>query len=162
MIRVPTPLRHAMLALALGGGVALAGCHSGSTKGQVTTASMEGQFDTRLEAYKSGQFLLDGAVLSAIDLGSHFAYLKEVGKLPKSVLLDRSDDSKVRKQHLQYMARMVLDYGFTVYYDDGGVLKKINPVDTKARELEDYHAPVKMDDEQRSKSAAGGGFDTQR
>jgi hypothetical protein len=33
------------------------------------------------------------------------------------------------------MARMQLDYGFRVYYDDKGTLKEINPVDTKARDL---------------------------
>jgi hypothetical protein len=98
-------------------------------------------------------------VLSALDLGSHFSYLKEQGKLPKTVLLERSDDSKVRKQHLEYMARMQLDYGFTVYYDDGGTLKKINPVDTKARRLEDYRAPTQMNDELKGKSASGSSFD---
>lgn len=68
--------------------------------------------------------------------------------MPKTVLLTKSDDSKIRKQHLQYMARMQLDYGFRVYYDDKGELKEINPVDTKARALEDHHekAPVESSD----------------
>ena len=77
-------------------------------------------------------------MLSALDAGSHFAYLKDTGRLPKTILLIRSDDSKIRKQHLQYMARLQLDYGFVVYYDDGGTLARINPVETKARVLEDY------------------------
>ena len=106
----------------------------------------QGQFDAVVQSYKSGQFIVDGAVLSALDTGSHFAYLKDQGKLPKTVLLEPSDDSKIRKQHLQYMARLQLDYGFTVYYDDGGTLKKISVVDTKARELEDYKAPPKAAD----------------
>jgi hypothetical protein len=118
-------------------------------------AQMEQKFDVTVQAYKGGQFMLDGAVLSSIDLGSHFAYEKDIGKLPKTVLLMPSDDSKVRKQHLQYMARMVLDYGFAVYYDDKGTLKKINPVETKARALQEYHAPAKSDNEQDCKSAAG-------
>jgi hypothetical protein len=154
MIRLPTLLTRAAAAAVLGSLLVLAGCHRGSTKDEVSAAQAQGQFDTVIKAYKSGQFLVDGAVLSALDTGSHFAYLKDQGKLPKTVLLERSDDSKVRKQHLQYMARMQLDYGFTVYYDDGGTLKKINPVATKARRLEDYHAPVQMNDEQRGKSAA--------
>ncbi len=143
MIRFSTLLTRAAAAILLGSMLVLAGCHSGSTKDKVRTADMKSQFDTVIQAYKSGQFVVDGAVLSALDTGSHFAYLKDQGKLPKTVLLEPSDDSKIRKQHLQYMARLQLDYGFTVYYDDGGELKKISVVDTKARELEDYKAPVK-------------------
>jgi hypothetical protein len=158
MIRLPTLLTRAAVAAMLGSLLVLAGCHRGSTKDEVSAAQAQGQFDTVIKAYKSGQFLVDGAVLSALDTGSHFAYLKDQGKLPKTVLLERSDDSKVRKQHLQYMARMQLDYGFTVYYDDDGTLKKINPVATKARRLEDYHAPVQMNDEQKGKSAADGTY----
>ncbi|WP_426702676.1 hypothetical protein ACPPVV_06655 [Rhodanobacter sp. Col0626] len=159
MIRFSTLLTRTAAALMLGSLLVLAGCHRGSTKDAVSAASMKGQFDATIQAYKGGQFLVDGAVLSALDVGSHFAYLKDQGQLPKTVLLDRSDDSKVRKQHLQYMARMQLDYGFTVYYDDGGTLKKINPQETKARRLEDYHAPAKMNDELKGKDAAGGDFE---
>jgi hypothetical protein len=154
MIRISPWLTRATAALMLGSLLVLAGCHRGSTKDEVSTASMKSQFDVTIKAYKSGQFLVDGAVLSALDTGSHFAYLKDQGQLPKTVLLERSDDSKIRKQHLEYMARMQLDYGFTVYYDDDGTLKKINPVAMKARQLEDYHAPVQMNDEQKGKSAA--------
>ena len=140
MIRFSTLLKRATAAIMLCSVVLLSGCHmfGGGTK-EVSTASMKGQFDVTIEAYKEGQFLVDGAVLSAIDTGSHFAYLKDQGKLPKTVLLTASDDSKIRKQHLQYMARMQLDYGFRVYYDDKGTLTEINPVDTKARALEDHH-----------------------
>ena len=162
MIRLPTLLTRAAAAAMLGSLLVLAGCHRGSTKDEVSAAQAQGQFDTVIKAYKSGQFLVDGAVLSALDTGSHFAYLKDQGKLPKTVLLERSDDSKVRKQHLQYMARMQLDYGFTVYYDDDGTLKKINPVDTKARTLEDYRAPVKMNDELKGKDAAGSSMEDQQ
>jgi hypothetical protein len=100
---------------------------------------MKGQFDATIQAYKEGQFLVDGAVLSAVDLGSHFAYLKDQGKLPKTVLLQSSDDSKIRKLHLQYLARLQLDYGFHAYYDNKGTLTEINPQDTKARALQDHH-----------------------
>jgi hypothetical protein len=44
------------------------------------------------------------------------------------------------------MARMQIDYGFKVYYDDKGTLKQINPQDTKARALEDHHDRVKAPD----------------
>ncbi len=134
--------RVAAVAL-LGSLLVLAGCHFGRSKDTVSTAQLQSKFDLTVQAYKNGEFLVDGAVLSATDTGSHFAYLKDQGKLPKTVLLTRSDDSKIRKVHLQYMARLQLDYGFVVYYDDDGTLKKINAVETKARDLEDYHAPVK-------------------
>jgi len=159
MTRFTTMFHRAGAALLLGTLLVLGGCHRASVKDEAAIAQAKGEFDTTIEAYKSGQFLVDGAVLSALDTGSHFAYLKDVGKLPKTVLLTRSDDSKIRKAHLQFMARMQLDYGFVVYYDDGGTLKKINPVETKARALEDYHAPVKMSDELQGKSAAGSSMD---
>lgn len=148
MIRIPPLLKAAATALVLGAVLALAGCSLNRTKGaEVTTASMRGQFDMTLQAYKDGQFLVDGAVLSALDTGSHFAYLKDQGKLPKTVLLEPSDDSKIRKQHLQYLARMQIDYGFRAYYDDKGTLVEINPQDTKARQLEDTKPKPKVADD---------------
>ena len=144
MFRFSTLLSRAAAAALLGSLLVLAGCHRGGSKDDaVTTAQLQSKFDTTIQAYKNGEFLVDGALLSATDTGSHFAYLKDQGKLPKTVLLTRSDDSKIRKVHLQYMARLQLDYGFVVYYDDDGTLKKINAVETKARDLEDYHAPAK-------------------
>lgn len=146
MIRFSTLLTRATAAIILGSLLLLAGCHMGGTKGdKVTTASMQGQFDDTIQAYKDGQFMVDGGVLSAIDLGGHFAYLKDQGKLPKTVLLERSDDAKVSKKHLQYMARMQLDYGFRTFYDDKGTLKEINPQETKARALEDHHDRAPME-----------------
>ncbi|WP_426689267.1 hypothetical protein [Rhodanobacter ginsengiterrae] len=161
MIRFSTMLKRATAAFMLGGVLVLAGCHSGSTKSDISTASVKGQFDATIESYKDGQFLLDGAVLSALDVGSHFAYLKDQGKLPRTVLLLPSDDSKIRKRHLEYMARMQMDYGFTVFYDNKGTLTKINPVETKARELEDHRAPTQLPDSQKGKDASSGGFDPQ-
>ena len=150
MTRFSTRMGQLVAALLIGSTLVLAGCHRGATKAEVAEAKAKGQFDTTIMAYKSGQFLIDGGVVSALDAGSHFAYLKDIGKLPKTVLLAPSDDSKVRKQHLQYMARLELDYGFVAYYYDGDELKKISPQETKARALEEYHAPAKMDDEQKS------------
>ena len=156
MIRLSTLLARFAVALALGSTLVLAGCHKNSVKEQAQVAQWEGKFDATVKAYKEGQFLIDGAVLSAVDAGSHFAYLKDIGKLPRTVLLVPSDDSKVRKVHLQYMARMSIDYGFTVYYDKGGELTQINAINTKARQLQDYHAPAKGgSSEDCSKTAAG-------
>lgn len=158
MIRFSTLLTRATAAIMLGSMLLLAGCHSG-VKDKAAVSAMEGKFGMTIKAYKSNQFLVDGAVLSAIDTGSHFAYLKDQGKLPKTVLLVPSDESKVRKQHLQFLARMQLDYGFKAYYDDGGTLKEINPVNVKARALQDTRKPMKMDEHMRGKDAAGGSYD---
>jgi hypothetical protein len=162
MTRFSTLFARICAGAMLGSLLVLAGCHRGSTRDEVAAAQAKGQFDITIQAYKSNQFVVDGAVLSALDTGSHFAYLKDVGKLPRTVLLVRSDESKIRKAHLQFMARMEIDYGFIVYYDDKGTLKKISPVETKARKLEDYHAPAKFNDEQKSKAASSGGFDPQQ
>jgi hypothetical protein len=153
------PTRSIAAALLIGSLLVLGGCHRGAAKSDtVTTTQTQSQFDLTIRAYKSGQFLIDGAVLSALDTGSHFAYLKDTGKLPKTVLLVPSDDSKIRKQHLEYMARLELDYGFVAYYDDSGKLARINPVETKARDLEDYHAPAPAaSDSDKDKSGAAGG-----
>jgi hypothetical protein len=155
------PTRGIAAALLIGSLLILGGCHRGAAKNDtVTTTQSQSQFDLTIKAYKSGQFLIDGAVLSALDTGSHFSYLKDTGKLPKTVLLVPSDDSKIRKQHLEYMARLELDYGFVAYYDDGGKLARINPIETKARELEDYHAPAPVaSDTDKDKSAGGAGTD---
>jgi hypothetical protein len=160
MIRIPGLVSRAAAALALGALLVLAGCSSGNLKdSQVAKAEAAGQFDTTVEAYKSGQFLLDGAVVSAADLGAHFAYLKDQDKLPKTVLLTRSDESKVRSTHLEFMARMAIDNGFTVYYDHKGELRKINAIEKNARALEDSHPKPKIDsDPMRGRGAADGGY----
>ena len=155
MIRLSTLSTRGAAVLLLGSLLVLGGCHRGASRDTVEATQTQNQFDMTMKAYKNGQFLIDGAVVSALDAGSHFSYLKDAGKLPKTVLLLPSDDSKIRKQHLQYMARLQLDYGFVAYYDDGGKLARINPVETKARALQEYHAPVKSDDHQDCKSAAG-------
>ncbi len=139
MSPLSTLFRRIGAAILLGSLLVLAGCHLGGTKSLPLTAAQKAKFGVTVQAYKDGQFLLDGAVLSAVDLGSHFAYLKDQGRLPKRVLLESSDDSKIRKLHLQYMARLQIDYGFQVYYDDRGALTLISPSGTKARALQDYH-----------------------
>jgi hypothetical protein len=158
MIRSSTLPSRGAAVLLIGSLLVLGGCHRGATHDTVPTTQTQSQFDMTIKAYKSGQFLIDGAVLSALDTGSHFAYLKDTGRMPKTVLLLPSDDSKIRKQHLEYMARLQLDYGFVAYYDDGGKLARINPVETKARALEDYHAPAAADSsDQKDKDAGAGG-----
>lgn len=161
MIRLSTLSTRGAAVLLLGSLLVLGGCHRGASKDMVGTTQTQNQFDMTMKAYKNGQFLIDGAVVSALDAGSHFSYLKDAGKLPKTVLLLPSDDSKIRKQHLEYMARLQLDYGFVAYYDDGGKLARINPVETKARQLEDYHAPATAPSGDTSKDASGKSYGDQ-
>ncbi|MEO6799405.1 MAG: hypothetical protein ABI178_05670 [Rhodanobacter sp.] len=162
MSRTSTLLARMTAAIMLGCVLLLAGCHRGQVKQeQSRAASMNGQFGLTMEAYKDGQFLIDGAVLSALDAGSHFSYLRDQGRLPKKVLLIDSDDSKVKKKHLQYLARMSIDYGFHAYFFNGkGELTEISPVDVKARKLEDYHKRSPVPDEGRSKDASGRPYDS--
>ncbi|TAL72380.1 MAG: hypothetical protein EPN56_13070 [Rhodanobacter sp.] len=156
MTRLPTLLARIAAALVVGSALVLGGCHKQGVKSQQQLAAQwEGKFDATIESYKDGQFLIDGAVLSAVDAGSHFAYLRDIHKLPKTVLLMPSSDSKIRKVHLQYLARMSIDYGFAAYYDNDGQITQINAVNTKARELKDHHTPMKIEDSQQCKSAAG-------
>jgi len=114
--------------LMLGAVVALAACSSNvKTRKAVAQAKASGQFDMVVQAYKKGQFKLDGAILSSGDLSSHFAYLKDQDRLPGSVLLEPSDDSDVKSVHQRYMASMAYTYGFKVYYVDDGELRVIVP-----------------------------------
>lgn len=137
--------------------LAVSGCHH-EVLSDAQTAKLEKGFDTTIQSYKSGQFELGGAVLSAADLGGHFAYLRDQGKLPKRVLLLPSDDSKIRKIHLQFMARMSLDYGFTVFYDHKGELRRIEAEEKNARALEDHRARAPLGDPLKGKEASDGGF----
>jgi len=160
MIRLPTLMARAAAAILLASMLVLAGCHRGASKTDAA-ASTQGQFDYTIKAYKSGQFLVDGAVLSAADTGSHFAYLKDQGKLPKTVLVLPSDDSKIRDNHLGFMARMQLDYGFTVYYDKKGELVRLNAVEENARQLEDTPHKAALPDRMQGKEASSGAYDPQ-
>ena len=161
MIRVPTLMARAAAAIVLASLLVLAGCHSGVSKND-HIATTQGQFDYTIKAYKSGQFIVDGAVLSAADTGSHFAYLKDQGKLPKTVLVLPSDDSKIRDNHLGFMARMALDYGFAVYYDKKGELDRLNAVESEARQLEDTPHKADLPDRMKGKEASSGAYDPQQ
>ncbi|HZX69695.1 MAG TPA: hypothetical protein VFE77_02665 [Rhodanobacter sp.] len=160
MSRTSTLLARITAAIMLGSVLLLAGCHRGQVKQQQhLAASMKGQFDVTLQAYKDGQFLIDGAVLSATDAGSHFAYLRDQGHLPKKVLLIDSDDAKVGKKHLQYLARMSIDYGFRAYFfDSKGRLTEISPVNTKARKLEDHKQRAPVAAPEPMDHSGGGGY----
>ncbi len=134
-------------------------CSSNVKSRAVSQSTDASQFDTVVQAYKSGQFLLDGAVLSSLDLSSHFAYLKDNGRLPRTVLLERSDESKIRKDHMRYMASMAYTYGFKVYYDDKGELSQIVPTGTtKLKGAPDPNKGVGNDEVERRGAAHNGTY----
>jgi hypothetical protein len=54
------------------------------------------------------------------------------------------------------MARMAIDYGFTVFYDHKGELRQIQAVEKNARPLEQNHDKPPLPDRMKDTSAAGG------
>ncbi len=128
------------IAIRLGGAVmltgvlALAACNSNVRRGGETSVVVPANYDMVIGAYKSNQFLLDGAVLSGPDLEAHFRYLKDVKKLPKTVLLEDSDSAKVNNDDLEEFASLQLSFGFTGYVMHKGKLTLMSAVEAKKKE----------------------------
>jgi hypothetical protein len=116
--------RLLLLVLLLG---LLAACGGGKVRPVTEGGSVSGHYDMVIDAYKSGQFLVDGAALAAPDLESHFAYLESLGKVPKSVLLEDGSDSSVRSSHLTEFAQLQAKYHFSAYVSHKGELKPLQP-----------------------------------
>ncbi|WP_240151679.1 hypothetical protein [Oleiagrimonas citrea] len=155
MNRVNHLLSRAALLAMLAAALLVSACSSGVKGSDATQVAKN--FPVTVEAYKSGQFLLDGAVLSAMDLGSHFAYLRDQGQLPKRVLLKRSDKTKIHKKHLMAMARMELDYGFAVYYEKKGELMRLAITDKKdIPQLQQHEDGPPLPDRLKGQTARGG------
>ncbi|MDA3913683.1 hypothetical protein [Oleiagrimonas sp.] len=130
MIRHSRSVSRLALVVLAGLVAVLSGCSSG-VKNKVELAKIEKTFDMTLQSYKGGQFLLDGAVLSQADLGSHFRYLNEQGELPKRVLLAPGEKKGIQASQVKTMAYLELKYGVQTYYYTDGVLRKIAAVKGK-------------------------------
>lgn len=155
MNRFTRLLSRAALVAIVAATLLLGACSSG-VKGEVATRKLEGHFDLTVQSYKNGQFLLDGAVLSPMDLGGHLAYLRDQHRLPRTVLLVRSEDTKIHKAHLLSMARLELTYGFAVYYDKNGKLRRIEVTNKNdIPNLRDDSNPAPLPDENAGKTARG-------
>ena len=150
-------LAHPVIALWLGMTLLLSGCHSQSVKEKQQAQRLAQGFHTVVQAYKSGQFVLDGAVLSQIDLSSHFAYLRDQHRLPKRVLLLRSDKARIHKEHLQAMARMALDYKFALFYNRKGALVRVQAKEDNAAKTLQGAAPQsdRLPERMKGNTAAG-------
>ncbi len=118
--------RATLAAGTLAAALLLAGCNGNVRSGAPVTANVPQHFDMTLETYKNGQFLLDGALLSPEDLASHFRYLDEQKKLPKTVLLKPSRESGVKDTQLRWFAGLQVTFGFKGYAELDGKLTVVN------------------------------------
>ncbi len=130
-----TFIRAALACGVLAAGMLLAGCNGNVRSGGPVVANVPLHYDMTLETYKNGQFLLDGALLSPEDLASHFRYLDEQKKLPKTVLLKPSSESGVKDTQLRWFAGLQVTFGFKGYAELDGKLTLVNaqaqPADKK-------------------------------
>ena len=121
-----TFIRAGLASGVLAVGMLLAGCNGNVRSGGPVVANVPLHYDMTLEAYKNGQFLLDGALLSPEDLASHFRYLDEQKKLPKTVLLKPSSESGVKDTQLRWFAGLQVTFGFKGYAELDGKLTVVN------------------------------------
>jgi hypothetical protein len=121
-----TFIRATLASGILATGMLLAGCNGNVRSGGPVVANVPLHYDMTLEAYKNGQFLLDGALLSPEDLASHFRYLDEQKKLPKTVLLKPSSESGVKDTQLRWFAGLQVTFGFKGYAELDGKLTVVN------------------------------------
>jgi hypothetical protein len=156
MNRVPRLLSRAALVAVVAAMPLLSACTHGVKGQEIATRKLEQKIDLKLEAYKSGQFLLDGAVLSAIDLNSHFAYLRDQHRLPHSVLLKPSEDAKIKKAQLLSLARMQMTYGFAVFYEHDDKLVRLEVTNAKdVPQLQRHSNSAPLPDGNAGTSASG-------
>ncbi len=127
-MKVPFPkLRSLMLLTAvLAGVLGLTACNPYIHTGKTVEAVMPKHYSMVIETYKDGQFMLDGALLSQEELASHFRYLAETKKLPKTVLLKPSEKYDIKNPQLRWFAGLQLSFGFTGYADLDGSLTLVN------------------------------------
>ncbi len=118
-------LRRWMVVLIMSALIAgLAGC-GGNVRPSASEMESAGPFGMIVQAFKSGQFIVDGGVVGPADLEGHFEYLDSEHKLPDKILLENSSESKVRGDHLREFTRLQAKYGFHAYVEHKG---KIEPL----------------------------------
>lgn len=109
----------AFVALAVAGAL-LVGCGRGRTKADIVQgANIPAGFDVTITADKDSQFDFDGAPLTAEDLKSAFRYRQEQSLPMASVLLQRGEKEKVKKEHLVALARIAYQMKFKAYVKEG-------------------------------------------
>lgn len=114
------PLLALLLALAL-----VAGCSRTGIHPDRGIEGAPGSVDMIFESWKDGQFVVGGGVITAADLDGHLAWLQSQGRLPESVLLQASNESRVRGMHLREFARLQARYGFRAYVEHKGRIEPL-------------------------------------
>jgi hypothetical protein len=107
---------------------ALAACNANIRSGGETTVNVPHSYDMTIGAYKDNQYLLNGAVLSAPDLEAHFRYLQDQKQLPRTVLLEDTEKTKVNNAALEEFANLQLSFHFTGYVMHKGKLTLMSAV----------------------------------
>lgn len=106
----------------------LSACNANVRSGGETTVNVPGKYDMTIGAFKDNQFQVSSAVLSAPDLEAHFRYLQDQKQLPKTVLLEDTDSSKVSNADLEEFANLQLSFHFTGYVMHKGKLTLLSAV----------------------------------
>lgn len=107
----------------------LAACKHGDVRPSDKTAALQGQYDMIIVAFKNGQFMVNGGVLTSPDLVSHIAYLESQGQMPKTVLLKDGDESFIRAVHLRDFASLQATYGFEAFVETDDGIKPLQATD---------------------------------
>lgn len=136
--------------------LALTGCSGNVRRGGVVTANVPAHYDMVISAFKDKQYQLDGAVLSGADLEAHFRYLKDTKQLPKTVLMQDGEKTKINNADLEEFASLALTFGFTGYVEHKGKLTLLSAVEAKPgsaaaeRVQHDENAPARKHHEDGS------------
>ena len=103
----------------------LAACHRNATvmPAKVQAANIPSTFDVTLLADKDNQFDFDGAPLTPEDLRGAFRYRIEEHLPMSTVLLKRGEKQKVKKEHINTLARIALEMKFKAFVleNDGAI-----------------------------------------
>ena len=99
--------------------VLLAACGGGPTKGDILqAANIPPSFDVTIYAAKDNQFTYDGAPLTEEDFKSALRYRKEQNLPIATILMKRSDDQKVKSEHVISLARVAYQMNVKAYVQE--------------------------------------------
>ena len=125
--------------------VLLAACGGGPTKGDIVqAANIPPSFDVTIYPAKDNQFTYDGAPLTEEDFKSALRYRKEQNLPIATILMKRSDDQKVKSEHVISLARVAYQMNIKAY------------VQEKDGTISEIRAQVKDAEEPKPKPAEAG------
>ena len=101
----PAPTLWSFLVIAVGM-AGLAGCGGSDVRPSSAEIASQGPFGMIIEAYKSGQYIVDGGVVAAQDLGGHLRSLKTRARCREKILLENSSEAKIRSEHLRQFTQL--------------------------------------------------------